>query len=303
VKPSQVTFLLQNYGDGMARGRLDAHAEARNAFPIRATLISSGEDQPEGEASALARILSIPLARGDVDRAKLTQVQEQAAQLPVVLVHYLRWLATQPSILAANRQRHVTQRSALLTRLDATPEQSTNPGRIASNTAALAVAWHTFSTFLEQQGHWRAERVGAWLALCTDHLSQLALAQGTLVTEERASLVFLQAVRSLVASGRAVLHDLEGGTPEVAPAQVLIGGVDRTGTYLMTPTTYDLVCEYKRRAGQMMPWSQRALVQMLEQDGLLVCMASDGRHKAVLHGINGQRVRCWHLPVHVFGDR
>jgi len=94
VKPSQVTFLLQNYGDGMARGRLDAHAEARNAFPIRATLISSGEDQPEGEASALARILSIPLARGDVDRTKLTQVQEQAAHLPVVLVQYLRWLAT-----------------------------------------------------------------------------------------------------------------------------------------------------------------------------------------------------------------
>ena len=195
VKPSQVTFLLQNYGDGMARGRLDAHAEARNAFPIRATLISSGEDQPEGEASALARILSIPLARGDVDRAKLTQVQEQAAQLPVVHVEYLRWLAMQPPILAANRQRHSAQRSAVLTRLDATPEQSTNPGRIASNTAALAVAWHTFSTFLEQQGHWRAERARAWLSLCQDHLSRLARAQGTLVMEERASLVFLDAIK------------------------------------------------------------------------------------------------------------
>ncbi len=303
VKPSQVTFLLQNYGDGMARGSLDAHAEARNAFPIRATLISSGEDQPEGEASALARILNIPLARGDVDRGKLTQVQEQAAHLPVVLVHYLRWLATQPPILAANRQRHVAQHGALLTRLDATTEQSTNPGRIASNTAALGVAWHTFSTFLEHQGYWRTERVRAWVSVCQDHLSRLGLAQGTLVMEERASLVFLQAVRSLVASGRAVLHDLEGGTPEVTPSQVLIGGFDRTGTYLMTPTTYDLVCEYKRRAGQGVPWSQRALVQMLEQDGLLMSTESDGRHKAVLHAINGQRVRCWHLPVHVFGDR
>ncbi len=33
-------------------------------------------------------------------------------------------------------------------------------------------------------------------------------------------------------------------------AQVLIGGFDRTGIYIMTPTTDDLVCEYKRRAGQ-----------------------------------------------------
>jgi hypothetical protein len=79
--------------------------------------------------------------------------------------------------------------------LHATAEQSTNPGRIASNTAALAVAWHTFGTFLEQQGLWRAERVRAWLALCNDHLSRLALAQGTLVMEERASLVFLDAIK------------------------------------------------------------------------------------------------------------
>ncbi len=112
----------------------------------------------------------------------------------------------------------------------------------------------------------------------------------------------LYAVRSLVANGRAVLHDLAAGTPDLTPSQVLIGGFDRTGTYLMTPTTYDLVCEYKRRAGQLVPWSQRALVQMLEQDGFLVSTDSDGRHKAVIRIINGQRVRCWHLPVDVLGN-
>ncbi len=66
-----------------------------------------------------------------------------------------------------------------------------------------------------------------------------------------------------------MLHDLEAGTPEVTPAQVLIGGFDRTSTYLMTPTTYDLVCEYKRRAGQVVPWSQRALVQCWSKMGCL----------------------------------
>jgi hypothetical protein len=184
--------------------------------------------------------------------------------------------------------------------LDTTPEQSTNPGRIASNTVALGVAWQTFGAFLEQQGYWRAERVRAWLALCHDHLSRLAQAQGTLVTEERASLVFLHVVRSLVASGRAVLHNLDGGPPDVTPNQVVIGGFDRTGTYLMVPTAYDLVCEYKRRAGQVVAWSQRALVQMLAQDGLLVSTDSDGRHKAIQRAINGQRMRCWHLPPDIF---
>ncbi len=63
----------------------------------------------------------------------------------------------------------------------------------------------------------------------------------------------LYVMRSLVASGRAVLPSLDEGTPDEMPSQVLISGVDRTGTYLMTPTTYDLVCEYKRRAGHVVP--------------------------------------------------
>lgn len=45
-----------------------------------------------------------------------------------------------------------------------------------------------------------------------------------------------------------------------------------------------------------------ALVQMLEQDGLRVSTDRDEHHKAVLRSINGQRVRCCHLPVHVLGN-
>ncbi len=67
----------------------------------------------------------------------------------------------------------------------------------------------------------------------------------------------------------------------------------------MTPTAYDIVWEYKRRAGQGVSFSQRALAQMLAQDGLLVSTDADGRHTAVLRYINGQRVRCWHLPANM----
>ncbi len=59
------------------------------------------------------------------------------------------------------------------------------------------------------------------------------------------------------------------------------------------------MCEYKRRVGQVVPWSQRALVQMLAQDGLLMSTDCAGRLCAVQRVINGQRMRCWHLPVQV----
>ncbi len=64
----------------------------------------------------------------------------------------------------------------------------------------------------------------------------IRLALGTLVTEERASLVFLQAVRSLLASSRAVLHDLGAGTPDITPST----GADwRLGPYRYLPDDAD----------------------------------------------------------------
>ncbi len=297
VKPAQVTFLLQNYGDGMARGRLDANAETRTAFPIRATLISSGEDQPEGEASALARILSVPLARGQVNRAKLTAVQADAHALPVLLVEYLRWLATEPATLAHNGERHTRQRAQVLAALEAISDQATNPGRVASNVASLNVAWFTFGQFLKERGYWRDERVATWLGVCTQHLQRLAVAQVNLVTDERYSVQFFQAVRGLLATGRAQMQNLDLANGEVTKPPALIGGYDRAGTYLL-PAAYDEVRKYRYQMGMPLAFGQRALLQMLEQENLFVTTDDKARkpQKAVTRYLDGKRHRCWHLP-------
>lgn len=297
VKPAQVTFLLQNYGDGMARGRLDANAEARTAFPIRATLISSGEDQPEGEASALARILSVSLARGQVDRAKLTDVQTSAQTLPVLLINYLAWLATQPAMLAHNRDRHTKQRARLLAALEIVSDQATNPGRVASNVAALGVAWHTFGQFLRERGYWREERVVTWLGLCAQHLQQLAAAQVNLVTDERYSVQFFQTVRGLLATGRAQMQNLDLSNGEVTKPPALIGGYDHAGAYLL-PAAYDEVRKYRYQMGMPLAFSQKALLQMLEQEGLFVTTDDKARkpQKVITRHLDGKRHRCWHLP-------
>ncbi len=87
--------------------------------------------------------------------------------------------------------------------------------------------------------------------------------------------------------------------PDVPPSHVLIGGFDRTGTYLLTPITYDLVCEHKCRAGAGRAVEPAGAGAMLEQDGLLVSTDRDGRQEAVVRVINGQRVRWWHVPANL----
>jgi hypothetical protein len=296
VKPQQVTFLLQNYGDGTARGRLDANSEARAAFPIRAVLISSGEDQPEGEASTLARILSVSLPRGAVHRGRLTVVQREYTRLHLLTEQYMAWLARRPDLAPWHRQQHEETRAAILAKLEDT-DNATNPGRVASNVAALYVAWRRFMLFLDDKGYWTPEQIEQWQRQCKRDLLNLARQQVELTTGERYSQLFLDAVRGLVASGRAVLMDAERDQATLEPGQVLIGAKDRHGVYLIAGTAYDEVCKHTRATGRTFGASKKAVSQLLEQDGLIV--ASEGGVNVCRKMVNGVRMSCWHLPPDV----
>ncbi|MEM8534441.1 MAG: bifunctional DNA primase/polymerase [Chloroflexota bacterium] len=293
VKPQHVTFLLQNYGDNMARGRLDANSEVRSAFPIRGALISSGEDQPEGEASTLARILSVQLERQTVHRGKLTEVQQHARQLQLLTIDYLTWLASAPD-LTGNRDLYQATRASILSRLEDATEHATNPGRIASNVAALYVSWDTFSRFLAARNHWPPERIQAWMLACKRDLLNLAKAQLELTTQERYSQIFLETVRGLLVSGKAVIINLDGQGHEPGPAHMVLGAQDSRGTYLIAQVSYDEVCKHLRAAGRNVGFSLRALSQLLHQDGLL--QTTDPPSLVIRKRINGARPWCWHLP-------
>jgi hypothetical protein len=246
VKPQQVTFLLQNYGDNMARGRLDSNSEVRS-FPIRGALLSSGEDQPEGEASTLSRILSVPLGRGSVNRGKLSDVQQRARLLQLITVDYLRWLAASDQ-LAGSHDLHLAIRASVLSKLEGATEHATNPGRIASNVAVLYIAWECFTRFLAERGHWPEARAKAWLLGCKRDLLNLARSQLDMTTQERYSQLFLETVRSLVASGRAVLCNLSAEAAEPRANQVLIGAFDSEGTYLIVEAAFDEVYKQLKAA-------------------------------------------------------
>jgi hypothetical protein len=296
VKPQQVTFLLQNYGDNMARGRLDANSDLRNTFPMRCVLISSGEDQPDGEASTLARILSVQLARRMVNRERLTFIQQHARDLHALTIDYLAWLAAGADT-SGNQALHQASRAAILAQLEDATAGATNPGRIASNVAVLYVAWETFGRFLEARGHWPAEQVRAWVLTCKRELCALARAQLHLTTQERYSQLFLETVRALVASGRAVLHTSGSSSQELQPGQMLIGAYDSSGTYLIAQAAYDEVCKHLRAAGRPVGFSLRALSQLFQQDGLL--QSVEPPSLVVKKRINGTRPCCWHLPVDI----
>lgn len=289
VKDNAVVFLLQNYGDNMARGRLDSEANIKSAYPIRGVLISSGEDQPEGEASTLARILTVDLARGAVHRGKLTRIQSEGLHLHSLTIAYLQWLASNPQ--PGTRELHQATRNAVLGRLEQT-EHATNPGRVASNVATLHVAWELLMRFLVAGGHWPEAHAGEWLKVCKRELVNLAKRQLDLTTNERYSQLFLEALRALLASGKVCLLQASSGSAE--PGATPIGYHGENGVFVIAQAAYDEVAKTGRAAGRQIGYSLRALSQMLEQDGLLVSTAPPSL--VVRRRLNGAPVWCWHLP-------
>jgi len=195
-----------------------------------------------------------------------------------------------------HRQQHEETRAAILGKLEDT-DNATNPGRVASNVAALYVAWRRFMLFLGDKGYWTPEQIEAWQRQCKRDLLNLARQQVELTTGERYSQLFLDTVRGLVASGRAVLMDAEREQATLEPGQVLIGAKDRHGVYLIAGTAYDEVCKHSRAAGRAFGASKKAVSQLLEQDGLIV--ASEGGVNVCRKMVNGVRMSCWHLPPDV----
>jgi hypothetical protein len=295
VKDHAVTFLLQNYGDRMARGRLDSNSEARAAYPIRATLISSGEDQPQGEASVFARILSIPVASGVVDLGHLTAIQERPELLHALGVAYVQSLArhSDPQAYTAVYRR---VRSELLEQIDT--RQATNPGRVISNVATLYTAWAAFGRMLREGNYWPETRIVMWLALVKRELTELARRQLALTRQERYAAVFLETLRSLLASGRAVLLDLDAEASERPPQQVVVGARDSGGVYLQTTVAFNEMVRQLRALGQPAAFTKRALAQQLAQDGLLESRADDCL--MVYKRFNGVGSWCWHLSDATF---
>jgi hypothetical protein len=296
IKPEKVTQLVQNYGDGTGKGRLNSYSEVRATYPIRGVLISSGEDQPEGEASTMARILSIDLQKGVVDLEKLTRLQTtDAPYLHILTIDWLQWLVQHESG-AGHRELHQSTRAAILAKLREV-QHATNPGRVASNVAALYVAWSVFCRFLLERRYWTQEQVDAQLMQVKTVLYKLAQQQLELTTHERASNLFIEAVQSLLASGKAVLFDSER-TISAEPGQTVIGMRDRESIYLIAETTYNEVSKATRATGGQVGYTKHALGKMLQQDGVLL---TDENPTALVvrRRVNGVPTWCWRLKAEI----
>ena len=303
--------LFRAQGNRSGRQRLRQDGSLKPARPPRGIILSTGEETPKGP-SLRARLLIIEVKRDDVDTARLTTCQIDAAEglYAGALAGFIRWVAGRFDAAQAELRSDAARlREDLGARIGDDQHRRT-PVQMAD----LVAGFRLFLRF--------AVEVRALTTPVAENLESRCVAALLGIVAEQADQQeagdpcrrFLSLIRSIVSSGRAHLAGADGREPEQpgscgwrahpVPGQIsptwqpqgrLIGWVDGLDLYLNSETVF---AECQRLAGDQgdhLAIERETLHRRLKERGFLV--STDERRKKILirKSLGGAR----HYVLHV----
>jgi len=306
--------LLRGQANQQGRGRMTADATLRSSYHPRGLIISSGEDVPKGQ-SLNARMVILPLQKGDVDLDRLTEAQENARKgvLAQAMAGYLQWLASQVDNLWESLPRRQEE-----LRTEARNQVAAAHDRTPENVASLALGWEMFLRFAEEKGALTAgEREGLW----TEGWKTLLQSGSTQETEQESqdeALRFVELVSSAISSGQAHLAWKDDTHPPVAsswgwrgverndedvyiPQGTRIGWVDKSCVYLNPSASYTVAQKLAEQEGERLTVTPKTLHKRLQQAGTLA--DHDIGRSTVRRDIGGRQKRVLFLKPGVLGEK
>jgi hypothetical protein len=315
IAQRDAVYILQNYADGTGRGRLRKDATTNITRPIRGLLVSTGEDLPQNNASALARTIIVAVPQGEKDLGRAARCLAECRRYSGVTGDFVRWLLAEGRTqqFAARVEHHG---AAYYQRIAG----QQNDARIASNFARLAAAFEEFARYLaDAWPAWQLEAqrfAGTILVRALDEMTEI-------VKGQQASAIFLETLGNLVEHGKVRVVGWNGDCdPELKTHRPLVGKFDplmpqsctahakskpafREGDVfaINLPLALEAVQESLRRRGRPeLRVTEPTLLAQLAEDGKLVdaagkpvTSATPKKTKAVR--IEGASLRAARIPA------
>jgi hypothetical protein len=285
--PRTFTRFMQSYSRTMGRGRLTREAKLRVDHPCRGHILSTGETTLTGEASVLARMITLdipPWRKRDPTGKALDRATDLREYLPGFTAHLAQWIATQAE--TADFQHDIAERYRTvydgykdhLATMDISADAAK---RVVTSWVVLNVVYQLLRQFL--MTHDADDALPGW--------KHRAVESARAMQDERVSTLYLDLVLQIRASGRGAIPDLDRA--EDAPPNVPILGYKQAGyVYLIPDVAY-------REVSRMHPlnFSVQAIGNQLKEDGLLMAGESN---LSVQKRLNGARVRVWQFHAKSF---
>jgi DNA repair photolyase len=258
-------------GEEKARGKKDGGLRESREFTC--TPIITGEVRPQ-EASTSARVLNLNWS--GANGPLLTEVQSNAALLPVIGYHWLRFLAETNFVLGKDFETFRSTKMEEFLGL-----KYTNPGRLAAIYTLLVATWDLLESspigdvFTEARESFKAA------------LLEATATQGAAVGEETEIARFLAALEELIASNPGLIQS-ENGKKTIMGA--IIGKWMPEGLFLLPTETLNELMKIK--AFNQQPTIDSITQALSEKDLLII---GEDRHLKSRQRINGARPRGWYI--------
>lgn len=261
--------IIRSASNRTGRHRLNSDSTEKGAYSPRGGILFTGEENPQLQ-STLARLMSMEIKKGDIDRSKLTTLQAQAHLLPHAMSSYILWLKENINEIIETFPKRFIQFRDKAFREDSHRKL---PDQVAflQFSLEMILSWMTIKKVVSEVEASTLSKEG-W-----DIFIKLADKQSKRIEGEDPINRFKEILRVLIAQSRVRIEEKDDsliGKVIGHKDGELIGYYDELFVYLIPPALWHEIQTYSIAEGTCFPFSKNTFFRMLATRGLIVT-ASD----------------------------
>lgn len=280
--------MIRAYSNRTGRGRLNADTTDKGRYEPRGMLLITGEELVSLQ-STLARVVVIEYAKGDIDKRKLTALQEKSDLLPQAMTSYISWVKEHiAEIRSTFKEKFIKLR-------DMASSEDTHK-KLPEQVAFLQFTLDTVLSWMTDKGVISAKDATALSKEGWSIFSGLANKQGQRITQEDPIGKFIEIIQTLTVQEKIQFeHKSEHNTEVLGGSDgELIGYYDETYLYFLSTAMWHSIQKYCKDEGTHFPFNKTTLSKMLKGRKI-----STGNTSTVPEWIRGKTVRV----LKVYRDR
>ncbi|MBC8551792.1 MAG: hypothetical protein H8D23_19260 [Candidatus Brocadiales bacterium] len=266
---STMLQILQTYSDNTARSRLKSSGAVAGSWPIKGYIGITGEDTISGEASNIARMITIEYSGKGRDVVKGERVKRVKQLYKAFTPRYIQHILQQDKIeISDTRQKYLRE---FLKYIDGQP----NDVRISRNMAILMTSYDYLAHFL-----WNKKDAKANIARLKKYLIGLLTDVMGKTVDEKSSTRFWEFLQEFIATDRLQIAP-DTNTFTASNKRGAVVGY-RTGdkVYLIKNVAYGEVQKLLKQQGEPLKHGMTSIFHDLESEGVIATAKTTSRKYA-----------------------
>jgi len=277
--------ITRSYGDRTGRARLNSDTSLKDSYRPRGNVIITGEDLPNIAQSGLARHMVIELAHGDVDKERLSSLQENAGKLNVAMCGFIEWLIPQAADLPGRLNEYfIAYRNQA---------QSGGHARVPEAVAWLRIGFELFMIYAAGAGAVNKAEAQEYVNRAREVFERIAEEQGRRIENDKPSKKFVNTLRELLDTGACYVVDIgDMARVDNLKHEGFIGYYDSDYYYLYSEAVFKAVVQFTSQQGMNFPVSGQTLLKHLDYEGWIEVELNDSRaNRLKVKRISGKPTR------------